>query len=207
MYNQERLILKEKETMSRIREFDPDKALNKALQLFWHKGYAETSMRDLVAHTGVAHAGLYSAFGSKRALFRATLEHHRDVNMTHLLSDLESSDSGRVELEQFFTMMLTIVKTGNFKDGCFMANTAVAFGTESSDILDVFNSHIDRMEAAFQMALERAKARGEVRTNLNPRNVAVFLVTIFNGIAVLARGRSGYGRIERSIHTALSILD
>ena len=52
--------------MPRVREFDPDVALEKAIQLFWHKGYAETSMRDLVAHTGVAHAGLYSAFGSKR---------------------------------------------------------------------------------------------------------------------------------------------
>ena len=52
--------------MARVREFDPKEALAKALDLFWRKGYAETTMRDVVAYTGVAHAGLYSAFGSKQ---------------------------------------------------------------------------------------------------------------------------------------------
>ncbi|MFQ5418794.1 MAG: TetR/AcrR family transcriptional regulator [Anaerolineae bacterium] len=206
-YDQDRSILKVKLMMPRIREFDPDKALDKALQLFWHKGYAETSMRDVVAATGVAHAGLYSAFGGKRQLYQAALERHLNVNMTHLLSSLTTPDAGRTELEQFFEMMLTIVRTGNFEDGCFMANTAVAFGTEPSDILDIFNDHIERMESGFRSALENAKARGEVCANLNSVAVADLLVTVFNGMAVLARGGAGYGRIKRSVRTALSILD
>lgn len=193
--------------MPRLREFDPDKALRKALELFWHKGYAETSMRDLVTHTGVAHAGLYSAFGSKRALFRRALEHHQDVVMTKLLQGVEAPDSGRAELEQFFMMMLEFVRTGNFKNGCFMANTAVAFGIETSDIIDIFNDHIERMETAFHSTLERAKAQGEVRTDLDTQAIADLLVTVFNGMAVLSRGQSGYGRIERSVRTALSVLD
>ncbi len=193
--------------MARTKEFDPDKTLDKALELFWHKGYAETSMRDVVAYTGVAHAGLYSVFGSKRNLFRAALERHLNVNLTQLRAKLASPDSGRAELEQFFLMMLDIVQTGNFDDGCFMANSAVAFGTESGDILDIFNDHIERMEASFRIALENAKTRGEVRADLDPLAVADLLVTVFNGMAVLARGGSGYGRIERSIRTALTILD
>lgn len=193
--------------MARTREFDPEKALDKALQLFWQKGYAETSMRDVVAFTGVSHAGLYSAFGNKRSLYIASLKRHLDVNMTRLIQDIESPDAGRAEIEQFFSMMLTIVKTGNFENGCFMANTAVAFGTEPGEILDIFNAHIERMEIGFQTALEKAKERGEIRADLDPLAVADMLVTIFNGMAVLARGRSGYGRIERSVHTAFKILD
>ena len=193
--------------MARNREFDPDKALDKALELFWHKGYAETSMRDVVEYTGVAHAGLYSAFGSKRNLYKTALERHRDVNMTHLLSMLEAAAAGRAEIEQFFMMMLNIVKTGNFADGCFMANTAVSFGTEPSDILDIFTEHVERMEAGFRSALENAKAKEEVSAELDPLAVADMLVTIFNGMAVLARGGSEYGRIERSVQTALKLLD
>ena len=193
--------------MARNREFDPDKALDKALELFWHKGYAETSMRDVVEYTGVAHAGLYSAFGSKRNLYKTALERHRDVNMTHLLSMLESPAAGRAEIEQFFMMMLNIVKTGNFSDGCFMANTAVSFGTEPSDILDIFTEHVERMEAGFRSALENAKAKEELSADLDPLAVADMLVTIFNGMAVLARGGLEYGRIERSVQTALKLLD
>ena len=193
--------------MARVREFDPDKTLDKALELFWHKGYAETSMRDVVAYTGVAHAGLYNVFGSKRELFRAALERHLNVNMARLSAKLASPDSGRAELEEFFLVMLNFVQTGNFDDGCFMANSAVAFGTEPGDILDIFNDHIERMETNFQIALENAKARGEVRADLDPLAVADLLVTVFNGMAVLARGSSGYDRIERSVRTALTILD
>ena len=193
--------------MARTKEFDPDKTFDKALALFWHKGYAETSMRDVVAYTGVAHAGLYSVFGSKRELFRSALERHLDINMTRLTAKLTSPNSGRAELEQFFFMMLEFVQTGNFDDGCFMANSAVAFGTEPGDILDIFNEHIERMESSFRIALENAKACGEVRADLDPLAVADLLVTVFNGMAVLARGNSGYDRIERSIRTALTVLD
>ena len=193
--------------MSRIIEFDPDKTLDKALELFWHKGYAETSVRDVAAYTGVAHAGLYSVFGSKRDLFRTALERHLNVNFTHLSAKLASPDSGRNELEQFFLTMLNLVKTGNFSDGCFFVNSAVAFGTEPGEILDIYNEYIERMEANFQFALENAKARDEVRADLDPLAVADLLVTVFNGMAVLARGGSGYDRIERSIRSALSILD
>ena len=120
---------------SRIREFDPDQALEKALALFWRNGYAETTMRDVVAYTGVAHAGLYSAFGSKRALFKTALVHHRNTTMAWLLRDLESPDSGRAEVEQFFETVLHIIKTGDFENGCFMLNTGIAFGGKADDIM------------------------------------------------------------------------
>ena len=193
--------------MARHREFDPDKALDKAIDIFWHNGYAETSMRDVVAYTGVAHAGLYSAFGSKRSLYRAALQRHYDVNLTQLFGAFQASDAGRAEIEQFFMMMLHIIKTGNFDNGCFMANTAVSFGTEPSDILDLFLAHIERMETGFLTALQNAKANDDVREDIDPLAVADMLVTIFNGMAVLARGGAEYGRIERSVHTALKILD
>ncbi len=193
--------------MPRTKEFDPEIALDKALKLFWHKGYAETSMRDVVAYTGVAHAGLYNVFGSKRDLFLMALKHHLKVNLPRLSAKINAPDSGRAELEQFFLFVLKIVQSGNFDDGCFMANSAVAFGTEPSDILDIFNEHVDRMENNFRTALENAKAKGEVRADLDPLSMADLLVTLFNGIAVLTRGGSGYDRIERSIRTALAMLD
>ena len=55
--------------MPRTREFDPDQALEQALGLFWQRGYADTSMEDLVEVTGVSRYGLYGAFGNKRELF------------------------------------------------------------------------------------------------------------------------------------------
>lgn len=193
--------------MPRVREFDPGKALEKAIELFWRKGYAETSMRDLVAHTGVAHAGLYSAFGGKRELFRAALQYYTESTMTQLLSDLETSDSSRADVEQFFEFMLHIIEAGDFQNGCFMVNTAIEFGDEAGDILAIVNAHMERMVSAIQGALERARERDEVRADLDPTATAEFLVSIFNGTAVFARARQPFARIERTVRIALKELD
>lgn len=192
--------------MPRNREFDPEKALLKAIELFWQKGYAETSMRDLVAHTGVAHAGLYSAFGGKRELFRAALEYYRDGPMTKLLRDLEDPDSSRKEIEAFFGFILQIIQSGDFKNGCFMVNTAIEFGVEAGDIMQLVNAHMERMIHAFLGALQRARVRGEVRADIDVTATAEYFVHIFNGISVSARARVPHERIERTVNIALKEL-
>ena len=193
--------------MPRNREFDSEQALEKALELFWQNGYAETTMRDLVAYTGVAHAGLYNAFGGKRELFKKALIHHRNTNMAWLLRELESPDSGRREIEKFFELILHIIKSGEFNNGCFMVNTGIAFGGKEDDIMANVHSHIEQMVDAFAGALTRARDKGSVRADLDPRSTAEFLVTIFNGSATLARARTPFDRIERSVRVALKELD
>ena len=193
--------------MARVREFDPEEALEKALALFWRNGYAETTMRDVVAHTGVAHAGLYSAFGSKHDLFKAALIHHRNTTMAWLLRDLESPEAGRAAVEHFFETLLTIIKRGDFENGCFMLNTGIAFGGKDDAIMANVHAHLEQMVKAFAEALERARERGEVRAELDPRATAEFFVSVFNGTAAFARARVPYDRIERSVRTALKELD
>lgn len=193
--------------MARVREFDPEVALERAMQLFWHKGYAETSMRELVSYTGVAHAGLYSAFGSKRDLFRAALQHYMERVLAQLFKGLEHPNSGRAEVEQFFEMLLNQVEAGGLPDGCFMCNSAVEFGDEPGKIQSSISKNLARIVKAFQGALERAKIKGEVRSDLDPRATANLLVTTFVGSAVLIRAKSPFEGIERAVRVALKTLD
>ncbi len=65
--------------MSRARSFDTDVALDKAMRLFWRKGYLDTSIDDLVSETGVGRSGLYGTFGGKRDLFFAALTRYRNL--------------------------------------------------------------------------------------------------------------------------------
>lgn len=177
------------------------------MRLFWRKGYAETSVRDLVEHTGVAHAGLYSTFGGKRELYRAALAHYDETFGNMLIGPLEAPDSGRAETEQFFGFILDAIRTKKFGDGCFVGNTAVEFGNEADDVLTGARHNIERMTAGFRGALERARERGEVRADLDPAATASFLLSTFHGIAVLARSKTPYEVIEQGVRTALRILD
>ncbi len=193
--------------MARVREFNPKEALDKAMRLFWRKGYADTSMRDVVAHTGVAHAGLYNEFGGKRQLYQAALKHYDATFGNRLIGPLETPDAGRAEVEGLFAVVLDAVKSGRFADGCFMCNTAVEFGNDAEDVLGGARHNIERMARAFETALDRARGRKEVRADLDPGATADFLVSVFHGVAVLSRSKCAPERIEHSIRQALATLD
>lgn len=193
--------------MARTREFNPEEALDKAMRLFWRKGYAETSVRDLVEHTGVAHAGLYAAFGGKRELYRAALDHYDATFGDMLIGPMERPESGRAEVERFFATIVEAVRKKQFVDGCFMCNTAIEFGNEAGDVVSKSRDNVERMTAGFRNALKHARERGEVRADLDPAATASFLTSAFHGIAVLARAKAPARRIEDSVGMALRLLD
>ena len=72
----------------RPREFNTDAALDKAVRLFWQRGYEATSMADLVAETGVAAASLYAAFDNKAGLFAAVIERYSATFSVHLYAPI-----------------------------------------------------------------------------------------------------------------------
>ena len=74
--------------MARPREFDADEALDKAMHLFWAKGYYDTSIRDLVEATGVNYYGLYGTFESKHGLFLAALDRYRAKVTSQIVREL-----------------------------------------------------------------------------------------------------------------------
>ena len=64
--------------MSRPRSFDENQVVDRAMELFWTKGYEATSVSDLTAELGVHPGSLYRTFGDKHALFLRALTRYRD---------------------------------------------------------------------------------------------------------------------------------
>lgn len=61
-----------------MKEFEPEQAVEAALELFWRQGYANTSMQDLVDHLGIGRGSIYDTFGSKHALWVRALTKYCD---------------------------------------------------------------------------------------------------------------------------------
>jgi TetR/AcrR family transcriptional repressor of nem operon len=182
----------------RQREFDVDETLDRAMHLFWRKGYSDTSVRDLTEYTGVAHAGLYSAFGGKEGLFCAAVELYIKEEVDVLFADLEKSNSGRKELEALFRAAVTAIKNGTFRNGCLMTNTIIEFADVQGHLRSVIKKHIQRQTKAFEGALRRAKRQGTVSAELDPKSTAALMTTTFHGLAVLARADAPISMIESS---------
>lgn len=193
--------------MPRNREFDVDDALTKAMQLFWEKGYADTSIRDIAEHIGVSHAGIYSAFGDKKGLFKASIEKYYREVLDVMFSPLEGPDAGRKQIEMLFLYAINGIREGVFRNGCFITNSAVEFAGVSGPITLFVQRSFKRQVKAFENALSLALKNGEVRANLDVCRVACSLTTTFYGVSVLARAGVPITVLEETAAAAIEQFD
>ena len=173
--------------MARCKEFDPDEVLLKAMMLFWRQGFEATTVRDLVAYTGINRGSLYGTFGDKRSLFLAVLEYYRNTVSMPFLATLHSSESGLSDIRNYFEEVINFSVTEGRHLGCLMTNTTVELASHDPAITAFSLATLGRMENAFFDALMRAKACGEITTEGNLHALARFLTSNLQGLRVTAK--------------------
>lgn len=191
--------------MARTREFDVDEAVDRAMNLFWRHGYADTSLQDLLKEMSIGSGSFYAAFGSKEQLYLRSLE--RYVSLQH--GDLERILDGTPEIRPAVRMVLTSLMEMDLAEparGCLLVNTATQCGDQPWAAERV-NHAIRRVEAILAGALERAQARGEIAADKKPTELARFLTTFIQGLRVVGAARVGRGFVEDALDTALRTLD
>lgn len=192
--------------MARPRRYDPEEALDRAVEVFWERGYGDTSVQDLVDATGVQRYGLYESFGDKRELFLAALRRYERVWITGILGSLESEDASLPELLAFFERLKAAPPHRDSPDGCLLCNTATELGGEDADADAVVQEYVQRLHSVFRAALERAVARGEVGGEIEPVRYSQFLAGVVLGVGVHKRTVVGHRALEAFVDTALAAL-
>jgi len=196
----------ERTSMARKREFDPDELLDVAVQVFWKNGYAETSMRDIVEATGVAHAGIYNAFGSKNDLYFKCLQRYYQRFRDIAFKQLEAEDSDISNIQKFFAVIFREIEEGRFATGCLIGNTVVEFDKDAEEVIGYSREFMNRLSGAFGVALKHAQDKRQVSQNEDIKALAEYLTTFFYGLMTMVRAGMPMGMIRSSIDCALSRL-
>ena len=156
------------------------------MRLFWEKGYADTSMADLVEATGVSRYGFYTEFGDKDALFETCVVRYSQTVIARGLGPLEAPDAGLAEIEAYVDGLMRTVRTGT-RRGCLIGNTATGGLVPTDGVAAQIERHYARMRAAYHNALSNAVRAGDLAGD--PDALADFLVGVVNGC--LASLRAG----------------
>ena len=178
--------------MVRTRTFDPTDALSRAVDLFAAKGYANTSMEDLVQETGVSRYGLYGTFGNKRELFEKALDKYADSIGKQSFLRLLEPDSSLADIRRVFDERVADMCALEERKGCLVVHTAMQLAPEDPELRGVLQKFMKRMSKLFTIGLETAKEKGEVRADLDVRAAGDMLTSTIFGLAVL--GRAGFSR-------------
>jgi TetR/AcrR family transcriptional repressor of nem operon len=189
----------------RPRSFDVEQVLGQALLVFWKKGYEATGLVDLERATGLGRQSLYGVFGDKRGLFLAVVEHYFQRVLEPSFAVLDAPGSARANLEQIFGAWEATATAPEFH-GCLVGNSVPEFSSSDSQVADVLRRKLELMEAAFARALRRAKRDGEVPAGLDVKNTARSLLTLAQGLAVVARANRDPAFVRSVVQTARSLL-
>jgi AcrR family transcriptional regulator len=178
----------------RPRLFDEETALDEVTDLFWRKGYADTSVADIVEVSGVHKPSLYRIFGTKEQLFARVARRYLARRMDVLATLVESSGHGIDGIHTFVSLMRDDIVSGTSKHGCLLVATSTELcGTTPSweNFGPIYR------EAVRDLMRSLATKAGSGIDIIDQR--AELLTTWFLGIDITARGAATPAEIDRSI--------
>ncbi len=193
--------------MARNREFCPNEALDKAMRVFWEKGYGGTSIDDLVSATGVSRYGLYGEFGGKNGLFLAALQHYQTNIAGPLLDILGKPDAALAEVRELFGLLRESFRQPGGKLGCLIFNSVHEMGLYDADIAAKIAELRVGLAVGLRRMLDNAVNRGELPPGFDVEREADFLFGVMHALPMLARAGAEPAVIENMVGVALSTLD
>ena len=193
--------------MPRPKEFNPDDAIEKAMQVFWHKGYEATSMEDLLGAMDLSRGSLYDTFGDKRQLFLKVVDRYCTTFASSKFSLLDQPGPALPTLRRFITGMIEGGLADPQRRGCFISNTVMELSPHEKEIAGRLRQALKMAEDAFFKILARAKQQGELKDDTNPRALARFLTTMMQGTVVMIKAGTSADVVKQTAETGLSILD
>lgn len=193
--------------MPRPKEFIPDDAIEKAMQVFWHKGYEATSMEDLLTAMDLNRGSLYDTFGDKRQLFLKVIDRYCHGFVGEKFSLLDQPGPALPTLRRFILGMIEGGLADPQRRGCLIANTVMELSPHEKEIAGTLRQALRMAEDTFFKVLARAKQQGELKKDKDPRALACFLTTMMQGTIVMIKAGAPADVVKQTAETALSILD
>ncbi|MEK9947181.1 MAG: TetR/AcrR family transcriptional regulator [Alphaproteobacteria bacterium] len=192
--------------MARPKSFSPDDALDKAMGVFWRKGFADCSIDDLVAASGVSRYGLYSTFGEKDELYAAALDRYAEGVIEPLFGPLEKEDAGLADIHAYFDRVLAAGERPEARFGCMLCNTVAEADDISAPVARRVSQFLDRLQFGFLRALENAKRDGDLAATADPKEMADYLVGVVQGISAYAQAPVPRAAVHNFMRLAVAAL-
>jgi TetR/AcrR family transcriptional repressor of nem operon len=178
-----------KNPVGRPREFDEDKVLDAAMDVFWLQGYESTSMADLLKATGLHKGSLYQAFGDKHNLFVQALRRYMDRFREDMAAEVAGAESGLEELRVILNVSIGKGCHGSEGNaGCMALNTLADKGSEDPDIIAALSEGYGKRMQMITSAVSRAQAEGSLRHDWTAERIATMVSVMSTGVVATLRG-------------------
>lgn len=189
-------------TLGRPRAFDLKKALDRALEVFWCKGYEGASLPDLTRAMGINRPSLYAAFGNKEELFIKALDRYAEKN-AWVIQEALAEPTARAFIERLLYSVADECACYKTPRACLLVQGALACGSTAEPIKKELAARRNDNEAVLRKRFERARTEGDLPQGASPADLARYFTTVLNGLSVQAAGGAGRRELRRVVAMAL----
>ena len=167
----------------RVRQFDADVALDRALDVFWARGYEGATLPELTKAMGINRPSLYAAFGNKEQLFRKALDRYQSGPLTFLTEAL-NKPTARAAAEAIFSGFIRMQRNRVKGRGCLIVSGALASGEDAEVVRRELAQLRQSIVAVFRKRFERAVEDGDLPKGTDCATLGRYVATVLNGLAV-----------------------
>jgi AcrR family transcriptional regulator len=193
-----------KRDRGRPREFDRGQALEKAMRLFWSRGYDAISMADLRAELGITQASLYAAFGSKEQLFYEAVELYRQTAGFSTTAALATGGSAREAISAMLQAAVNAFSAPDAPGGCLLIMGATNCPVESKTVQDHLLSIRRQISQSILNRLKQGQHDGDVPTAASLTVLTAYFSTILHGLALQSRDGASRKTLTQVVEIAMA---
>lgn len=169
----------------RPRQFCCEQALDKAMRVFWEKGYEGTTLPDLTEAMGINRPSLYAAFGNKEQLFRKVLDRYQQVRLDVFSRSLEEP-SGREAIRRLLVESAAVMSERNQPAGCLFVQGALTCGASAEQVKEETKQRRLMVERSIEIRIAKSAEDGELPAGTDVHNLAFHFATVLMGMSVMA---------------------
>jgi AcrR family transcriptional regulator len=201
------MVQKQVARRGRPRQYDPEVALERAVDVFWERGYSGTSLDDLCAAMEMNRPSLYAAFGDKHELFIMAIRRYQERARARFRSAFAADRPLLPSLRDYYGGMLTRFFSGDHGPrGCFMMSVAIMEAAQDPAVRAVVADGMRAMDEGFEARFRLAREKGDIARRADPAALARLASGLVHSLAIRARAGEKRQALEGVIEAFFSAL-
>ena len=193
--------------MARTKDFDEDEVLQKAMNLFWYKGYNGTSMQELVDGLGISRSSMYDTFGDKHTLFMRSLENYKQMATTEMKAIVDNAPTAKAAIRRMLEYTVTELLRDDQHKGCFLVNAGVEMAPHDAEVNKMLCENDRQLEHYFNEAIKKGQSSSEISNEQSSHALAQFILNTIKGMRVTAKSAADKKVFNDIVEVTMKVLD
>jgi len=166
------------------------------MRLFWRKGYAATSVEDLIKTLHLSRSSLYDTFGDKRTLFIEALKLYSERVISGTARTLNESPSPIAGMQKVFDDIIASIDSETGALGCFMVNSVAELVPYDPDVTEIATTYSESIQKLFAAVLTQAKSQDMLTEKQTPQQLAAYVFNMIQGIRILIKSGATQEQVQ-----------